>query len=498
MTVILGCGYVGSRLARTLLAEGHPVRVCARHLDRLAPLATLGAELYAIDATKPKQFGPALHGTTSATVVYSIPPPPSMPGGEAVRRATQAALNTGARNFIYLGSTGLYGSQPDADWVDENTAVASSDPAMAPRLQDEGAVQAASSAGLHTVILRLAAIYGPRRGVRQRLASGQYQLIDEGRHYFSRIHVDDIVGVIRAAAERAPRGAIYLVADDHPCPQREYAEWLCRRLGLPLPPSVPALAPGVARTMLRGRRVRNDKLKRELGLSLLYPSYAEGEVQIEEELGLPPAGSVASIYPAAASPAAAATAAPDIASPLVTEAAAGPAPAVAAASARPACIRHYTTLPEDAVRNYPGSSELLSVSTMLGRPLGLKRLGVRHELVPPGHRTSWPHAHATEEELLYVLEGTPHVWLDGVLHPLAPGDVVAFPAGTGQAHTVLNNSDQPVRLLVVGEQRRADDRVAYPLHPAREASLPNERRWTDAPRHPLGPHDGLPDAQRKR
>ncbi|HEX2573316.1 MAG TPA: cupin domain-containing protein [Polyangia bacterium] len=167
-------------------------------------------------------------------------------------------------------------------------------------------------------------------------------------------------------------------------------------------------------------------------------------------------------------------------------------------SARPACIRHYTALPEDPVRNYPGSSELLSISTLLARPLGLKRLGVRHEIVPPGHRTSWPHAHATEEELVYVLEGTPHVWLDGVLHPLGPGDVVAFPPGTGQAHTVINDSEQPVRLLVVGEQRRADDRITYPLHPAREASLPNERRWTDAPRHPLGPHDGLPEAQRKR
>jgi len=50
----------------------------------------------------------------------------------------------------------------------------------------------------------------------------------------------------------------------------------------------------------------------------------------------------------------------------------------------------------------------------------------------------------------------------------------------------------------VGEQRRADDRIIYPLHPGREASLPNERRWPDAPRPPLGPHDGLPDAQRKR
>src|SRR2546423_6342190 len=52
LTVIFGCGYVGSRLARTLLAEGWPVRACARRLERLAPLAELGATLFRVDAAK--------------------------------------------------------------------------------------------------------------------------------------------------------------------------------------------------------------------------------------------------------------------------------------------------------------------------------------------------------------------------------------------------------------------------------------------------------------
>ena len=82
-----------------------------------------------------------------------------------------------------------------------------------------------------------------------------------------------------------------------------------------------------------------------------------------------------------------------------------------------------------------------------------------------------------------MLDGAPDLWLDGNLHRLAPGDGVAFPNGTGIAHCVLNNSDAPVRLIVVGE-RHADERVFFPVNPKRGG------RWTDAPRRPLGPCGG--------
>jgi uncharacterized cupin superfamily protein len=44
------------------------------------------------------------------------------------------------------------------------------------------------------------------------------------------------------------------------------------------------------------------------------------------------------------------------------------------------------------------------------------------------------------------------VWIDGQLHRLGPGDAVGLPAGTGICHTMLNNSAEEVRLLVVGER----------------------------------------------
>jgi uncharacterized cupin superfamily protein len=101
---------------------------------------------------------------------------------------------------------------------------------------------------------------------------------------------------------------------------------------------------------------------------------------------------------------------------------------------------------------WPGSDEVLSIRTPLSRPLGLTRLGIHHEVLEPGHRSSLPHAEASEEECVYVLEGKPEAWIDGELHPLEPDDIVVFTPGTGIRHTITNPTDEPVRLLIVGER----------------------------------------------
>jgi nucleoside-diphosphate-sugar epimerase len=303
MFVILGCGYIGTRLARAALAAGHPVRACARNTDRLAPLAALGAEVMAFDVTKPKACQIALTGTIGACVVYAVPQVKDLRASEAVSRASQAALEGGARSFIYLGSAGLYGKRP-ADWevIDEETAVAHDDAAMAAYHMDEAALQSATAAGLRAIVLRLGPVYGPGRGVRARLRKGDYNLIDDGAHWISRIHVDDLVRVILAADQRAPAGATYLVVDDKPTPQREAAEFLCARLGVPMPPSVPAYGAGHATSPVRGRHIKNDKMKRELELTLLYPSYLEGEAQIEAEESPPAPPAEPPSEPPASSP----------------------------------------------------------------------------------------------------------------------------------------------------------------------------------------------------
>jgi len=158
---------------------------------------------------------------------------------------------------------------------------------------------------------------------------------------------------------------------------------------------------------------------------------------------------------------------------------------------RPDFIRHWTELENEDDKRYPGDTELLSISGPLAKKLGLTRIGIHHHRLPPGRRTSYPHAESSEEEFAYVLEGRPHVWIDGHLHALAPGDSVAFPAGTGVCHTFINNTDQEVQLLVIGEANKPENRIRYPLNETYEATRAD--RWIDWPVRPLGPHDGKPE-----
>jgi uncharacterized cupin superfamily protein len=155
---------------------------------------------------------------------------------------------------------------------------------------------------------------------------------------------------------------------------------------------------------------------------------------------------------------------------------------------RPDFIAHWTQLEGEDDSHYPGDDELMSIGAPLGRKLGPTRIGIHHERLAPGRRTSYPHAESAEEEFVFVIEGRPDVWIDGHLHALEPGDAVGLPAGTGVSHTFLNNTGEEVRLLVVGEASKPENRILYPLNPVHEAT--REDRWTDAPRRPLGPHDG--------
>ncbi len=159
-------------------------------------------------------------------------------------------------------------------------------------------------------------------------------------------------------------------------------------------------------------------------------------------------------------------------------------------SSRPPFILNYQDVQEPDTATYPGDDERLSIGAPVGRLAGLTRLGVHVETLPPGRRTSWPHAERDEEEFVFVLEGHPQAWIDGELHALGPGDFVGFPAGTGIAHTILNTSDQTVRLLVGGERIKGAG-VHYPLHPKRNQEI-GDQWWADAPTQLKGDHDGRP------
>ncbi len=97
----------------------------------------------------------------------------------------------------------------------------------------------------------------------------------------------------------------------------------------------------------------------------------------------------------------------------------------------------------------------------LGDAFGLTDYGVNLVTLPPGAWSSQRHWHAREDELIYVLEGTPTLVTDAGRTTLTPGMCAGFPAGERDGHHLINETATPVRYLEVGS-RRSDDDVDYP------------------------------------
>jgi len=185
------------------------------------------------------------------------------------------------RAIVYLSTIGVYGDRGGA-WVDEqtpaqpHTARARNRLAAERRWQDFGIHH-----GLSVAILRLAGIYGPQRNALVQVARGQARRIVKPGQIFNRIHVGDIAQAIAAAFARKVTG-IFNVADDEPSSPEDPILFAAKLLGRKPPPPVPFIdvAPSMSPLALsfwqECRRVRNDKLKRELGVTLKYPTYREG------------------------------------------------------------------------------------------------------------------------------------------------------------------------------------------------------------------------------
>lgn len=143
---------------------------------------------------------------------------------------------------------------------------------------------------------------------------------------------------------------------------------------------------------------------------------------------------------------------------------------------------------------YPQSTEKMGPVRRIGRQAGLERIGVNIQRLPPGTRSSWPHAEENEEEFVYVLEGDVDAWIDGHIHRMTAGDLAAFPVLTGISHCFINNSDRDVLLFVGGNAPTPGSRIYYPLNPSRRADIEPANWWDDVPQHEQGPHNGLPNS----
>ena len=267
-----GHGYSARALAPLLLAEGWRVIGTTRSPDKRPQLEAEGIEprLFPGD-----DLGPALeaadHLLISAGPDAAGDPVLAALGQEIAARAGQFAW------VGYLSTTGVYGDH-GGGWVDEDTPLAPSTRRGAWRQQAEAAWRAIPGLPLH--IFRLAGIYGPGRGPFAKVRQGSARRIIKPGQVFSRIHVEDIAQVLRASIARPDPGAIYNLCDDDPAPPQDVIAYAAELLDVPIPEAVPfdsaEMTPMARSFYAESKRVRNDRIKGELGVTLKYPDYRSG------------------------------------------------------------------------------------------------------------------------------------------------------------------------------------------------------------------------------
>jgi nucleoside-diphosphate-sugar epimerase len=271
-----GLGYTALALARQLRTGGWRIAGTTRAPDKQAHLAEEGFEIYRFARGRPLDDpAAALAGTTH--VLTSIGPDEA---GDPVLAHHLADLRQcAALEWVgYLSTTGVYGDR-GGGWVDEADAVAPTMPRTRRRVAAEGHWLAS---GLPTQVFRLAGIYGPGpgRNALDAVRTGTARRIVKPGQVFGRVHVDDIVQVLRASMVRPNPGAIYNVADDEPAPPQDVIAFACELLGVAAPPEVPyeqaEFTPMAHSFYADNRRVDNARLKRELGVQLQYPNYRAG------------------------------------------------------------------------------------------------------------------------------------------------------------------------------------------------------------------------------
>jgi nucleoside-diphosphate-sugar epimerase len=264
-----GFGFSARALAKRLPGDQWIVTGTSRSDDGVAEIRALGFEAMRFDAIMsfPNDI---------THIVTSVPPTSS---GDPVLSRFADDLKRLAQQIewcAYLSTTGVYGDH-GGGWVDETSPLTPNTERGRKRVAAE---QAWQSSGLPVHIFRLAGIYGPERNVLENLKAGTAKRVIKQGQVFSRIHVEDIAGILLASIVKPNPGAAYNVADNMPCPPQDVVAHGAELLGIEPPPEIAfedaALSPMGASFFADSKRVRNERVKQELGYSFKYPTYREG------------------------------------------------------------------------------------------------------------------------------------------------------------------------------------------------------------------------------
>ncbi|MEL6978489.1 MAG: SDR family oxidoreductase [Pseudomonadota bacterium] len=295
----LGYGYSAAALARRLGAreEGWRIIGTTRRPEKAARMGADGVEALLCGDNAHAPSDAAVEAALERCAFLLVSAGPDAAGDPLLRRHGRAVERAAPsmRWAGYLSTTGVYGDHHGA-WIDETAALTPATERGRHRVEAESAWRAVEERhGLPLHIFRLAGIYGPGRGPFAKLRGGTARRIVKDGQVFSRIHVDDIAQILEASMRQPRPGAAYNVCDDEPAPPQDVIAHAAALLEMTPPPETPfeeaaaTMTPMAASFYSESKRVSNALMKRELGVTLAYPTYREGlSAVLEAEAAAPP------------------------------------------------------------------------------------------------------------------------------------------------------------------------------------------------------------------
>ena len=287
--LVIGCGYLGLRVAVRWVAQGKTVHGVTRSADTAEQFRKMGIYPIVADVTDTQSLGAIGKLENIDTVLFAVGFDRSagVPIHDVYVDGLQRVLEVlprGIKRFVYISSTGVYG-QTDGSWVDEDSPCEPTRDGGKACLIAEQLLRSSTFAD-RVIVLRLAGIYGRERVPRKADLLSNKSFPQTG--HLNLIHVEDAAATVLAAEQLATPPDTYVVSDGQPVPRCDYYSELRRLLNVPASTTEEAgnkMPDGTSRKQRTpaDKKIRAEKFLRELKVELKFPSYREGLAAILSE-----------------------------------------------------------------------------------------------------------------------------------------------------------------------------------------------------------------------
>jgi nucleoside-diphosphate-sugar epimerase len=282
--LVLGMGFTTSRFVELYGAEFDRVAVTVRSPEKAETLRARRLAAYPLTPGVPLLPDLVAFARAATHVLVSIPSGEA--GDPGFLALGEIFADSAALRWVgYLSTTGVYGDHV-GNWIDESALLAPRSARAHRRAEAEEAWLGLALPDRAVQVFRLSGIYGPGRNALADLRAGEARRLTKPGQVFNRIHVDDIAAVLAAAIRHPNAGPVFNLADDEPAPSHEVVAFAADLLGVEPPPLTPvdeAVMSEMAKSFwAENKRIRNNRVKTELGVELAYPTYREGLTALHE------------------------------------------------------------------------------------------------------------------------------------------------------------------------------------------------------------------------